>query len=84
MLNSGLRYLTNAPWLSIFPGLAISIATLGFNFMGDGLRDLLDPRMPRPVTRERSQQPRIGVVSEGLCRFMMHSRLLNLVLTHAA
>lgn len=34
-----------APWLSIFPGIAIAISVLGLNLTGDGLRDVLDPRM---------------------------------------
>jgi peptide/nickel transport system permease protein len=34
-----------APWAMIFPGLAIVIAVLGLNLLGDGLRDVLDPRM---------------------------------------
>lgn len=45
MLQNGYQFLTIAPWLSIFPGLAISIATFGFTFLGDGLRDIFDPRM---------------------------------------
>jgi ABC-type dipeptide/oligopeptide/nickel transport system permease subunit len=45
MLQAGYPFLTLAPWLSIFPGLAISITTFGFVFLGDGLRDLFDPRM---------------------------------------
>ena len=45
MLNSARSYLDIAPWLSIFPGLAIMVAVLGFNFLGDGLRDILDPRL---------------------------------------
>jgi peptide/nickel transport system permease protein len=45
MLQSGYPYLSLAPWLAIFPGLAISIATLGFIFLGDGLRDIFDPRL---------------------------------------
>jgi peptide/nickel transport system permease protein len=44
MLNSSQRFLTQAPWLSIFPGLTIMIVVLAFNLMGDGLRDALDPR----------------------------------------
>ena len=35
----------NAPWTMIFPGIAIMLTVLGFNLMGDGLRDALDPRM---------------------------------------
>jgi peptide/nickel transport system permease protein len=34
-----------SPWMAIFPGLAIMIVVLGFNFLGDGLRDILDPRL---------------------------------------
>jgi peptide/nickel transport system permease protein len=45
MLNSARSYLDIDPWLSIFPGLAIMIVVLGFNFLGDGLRDILDPRL---------------------------------------
>jgi peptide/nickel transport system permease protein len=45
MLNSARSYLDIAPWLSIFPGLAIMIVVLGFNFLGDGLRNILDPRL---------------------------------------
>ncbi len=44
MLNSAQRFLTQAPWLAIFPGLAIFIVVLAFNLLGDGLRDALDPR----------------------------------------
>ena len=45
MLNSARSYLDIDPWLSIFPGLAIMVVVLGFNFLGDGLRDILDPRL---------------------------------------
>jgi peptide/nickel transport system permease protein len=38
-------FMTTAPWAMIFPGLAIVIAVLGLNLLGDGLRDALDPRM---------------------------------------
>jgi peptide/nickel transport system permease protein len=44
MLNEGRQTLELAPHLAIFPGLAIMLAVLGFNLLGDGLRDLLDPR----------------------------------------
>jgi peptide/nickel transport system permease protein len=44
MLNSAQRFLSQAPWLAIFPGLAIFLAVLSFNLVGDGLRDALDPR----------------------------------------
>ena len=38
------QYLSTAPWILIFPGLAISVTVLGFAFAGDALRDILDPR----------------------------------------
>ncbi len=44
MLNAAQRFLTQAPWLAVFPGLAIFLAVLSFNLVGDGLRDALDPR----------------------------------------
>jgi peptide/nickel transport system permease protein len=47
MLNEAQTYMASAPWLAIFPGLAIALAVLGFNLLGDGLRDTLDPRMVR-------------------------------------
>jgi peptide/nickel transport system permease protein len=45
MLNNAQIYLTSAPWLAILPGIAITLAVTSFNFIGDGLRDALDPRM---------------------------------------
>lgn len=45
MLSDSRMYLLQAPWTMIFPGLAIMLTVLGFNLMGDGLRDALDPRM---------------------------------------
>ncbi|AFZ69448.1 ABC transporter permease [Deinococcus peraridilitoris] len=44
MLNEGRDFFNMADWLAIFPGIAITLAVLGFNLLGDGLRDLLDPR----------------------------------------
>jgi peptide/nickel transport system permease protein len=44
MVSSGSGYLTQAPWISLFPGGAILVTVLGFNLVGDGLRDALDPR----------------------------------------
>lgn len=43
--GSARRYATQAPWLVIFPGIALSLAIYSFNLLGDGLRDLLDPRL---------------------------------------
>jgi peptide/nickel transport system permease protein len=45
MLNTAQRFLTNAPWMAVWPGLAIFFTVLSFNVLGDGLRDALDPRM---------------------------------------
>lgn len=45
MLSDSKNYLVQAPWTMIFPGLAIMLSVLGFNLMGDGLRDALDPKM---------------------------------------
>jgi peptide/nickel transport system permease protein len=47
MLAEGRDYLSNAWWLATVPGIAISLVVLGANLLGDGLRDLLDPRRPR-------------------------------------
>jgi peptide/nickel transport system permease protein len=44
MLNTAQRFLTQAPWMAIFPGLAIFLTVLAFNLFGDGLRDALDPK----------------------------------------
>jgi len=44
MLNAAQRFLTQAPWMAIWPGLAIFLTVLSFNLVGDGLRDALDPR----------------------------------------
>ena len=45
MLSEGRQFLEIAPWNAVFPGLAIMLLVLGFNLLGDGLRDLLDPRL---------------------------------------
>ena len=44
MLNTAQRFLTNAPWMAVWPGLAIFLVVLSFNLLGDALRDGLDPR----------------------------------------
>ncbi len=44
MLNAAQQFLESAPWMSIFPGLAIFVLALSFNLAGDGLRDVLDPK----------------------------------------
>ncbi len=45
MLYRGIPYLREAPWIATFPGVTLLITVLGFNLLGDGLRDVLDPRM---------------------------------------
>ena len=45
ILADGTNYIKTAPWLSIFPGLTMVSAVLGFNLLGEGIRDLLDPRL---------------------------------------
>jgi peptide/nickel transport system permease protein len=42
---TGRSYMVRAPWLSVFPGLALTLAVFAFNVLGDALRDLLDPRL---------------------------------------
>ncbi len=48
VIADGRDYLREAPWICLFPGLAISLTVLGLNLLGDGLRDLLDPRLRAP------------------------------------
>ena len=47
MISDGKDYLRVAPWLSLAPGGAIALAVLGFNLLGEGLRDALDPKYNR-------------------------------------
>ncbi|MBV9757897.1 MAG: ABC transporter permease subunit, partial [Alphaproteobacteria bacterium] len=47
MLNEAQTYIYTAPLLAVFPGLAITVSVLGLNLLGDGLRDMLDPRVRR-------------------------------------
>ncbi|MGZ5906278.1 MAG: ABC transporter permease, partial [Reyranella sp.] len=45
MLQEAQGFMGQAPWMAIFPGIAIALTVLAFNMLGDGLRDLLDPRL---------------------------------------
>lgn len=45
MLNFGMQFMRDAPWLTLFPGMAIFLTVLGFNLLGDGIRDAMDPRL---------------------------------------
>jgi peptide/nickel transport system permease protein len=47
MISEGRNFISTQPWLSLFPGLAILFAVGAFNVLGDGLRDVLDPRLRR-------------------------------------
>ena len=47
MLSDSRQFIQTAPWTVIFPGVSILLTSLGFNLMGDGLRDTFDPRMKR-------------------------------------
>jgi peptide/nickel transport system permease protein len=47
LITAGQTYVFRAPWLTTFPGVTILIIALAFNLMGDGIRDVLDPRLRR-------------------------------------
>lgn len=49
MLGSGRKFMELAPWVAVYPGLAIALAVLGLNLLGDALRDALDPRLRRGI-----------------------------------
>lgn len=51
MIASGIDYLRVAPWLSLAPGIVVTLTVLGFNLLGDALRDVSDPRLGRPTRR---------------------------------
>ena len=68
MLNCGRAHLLDAPHLTIFPGLAIALLVLGFNFLGDGLRDALDP-----VTQRRASAFRARYALTVRCRTLWAS-----------
>ncbi len=53
MLSEGRGYIQRAPWLTLFPGLAIVVAVVGFNLMGDALRDVLDPTLRSSMGRAK-------------------------------
>ena len=57
MLSSVNDYLQTAPWLAIIPGVAIVLSVLGFNLIGDGLREALDPKLRGRTGRFRERSP---------------------------
>jgi len=52
MLSEGRAYFQQSIWMALFPGLAIMFSLMGFNFLGDGLRDALDPKMKQMLERK--------------------------------
>jgi peptide/nickel transport system permease protein len=50
IIADGRNYIIDAPWMSLMPGCTIVLAVLGLNFLGDGLRDVLDPRLQTDIT----------------------------------
>ncbi len=53
MLNEGRTYMESAPWLMVFPGLAIFITVVAFNLLGDSIRDILDPKDTRSAEQSK-------------------------------
>ena len=53
MIGEARAFVDSAPWVAIAPGLAMCVTVVGINLLGDGLRELLDPRIARRVGRER-------------------------------
>jgi peptide/nickel transport system permease protein len=56
MLNDGRTYFLSDPHVVVIPGVAISLAVLGFNLVGDGVRDALDPHLALPLRRLRPRR----------------------------
>ncbi len=61
IIADGRNYIAEAPWITIWPGLAIMATVLGLNLMGDGLRDLLDPRLKQACGDGPSPSSRCGI-----------------------
>ena len=52
MINEGREFMRTAPHISLFPGIFLIITVLGFQLLGDGLRDMLDPKMRENASKE--------------------------------
>jgi peptide/nickel transport system permease protein len=52
MLSEGRAYFQQSIWMALVPGLAIMFSVMGFNFLGDGLRDALDPKMKHMLEKQ--------------------------------
>ena len=64
MLNEGRTYLAKAPWLMIYPGIAIVIVVVVFNMLGDSIRDLLDPKQEETIKEETKQDYSMKTIHE--------------------
>ena len=58
MLAIARGFIDSSVWMSVFPGLAIFITVIGFNFLGDGLRDILDPRIGTDLSTAATKDAR--------------------------
>ncbi|MFH1563634.1 MAG: ABC transporter permease [Nitrospirota bacterium] len=61
IVSTGSNFILTAPWFSIFPGLAIATVVIGFNLLGDGLRDILDPKLRGKICNGSVIRGRKGV-----------------------
>ena len=74
MIREGFENILDAPWLSVWPGLAILVLVLGLNMIGDGLRDATDPRLrsekrESPIVEHGSENDEIvGMGGAGILR----------------
>ena len=86
MLNEGRAYMESAPWLMVFPGLAIFLTVMIFNLLGDSLRDILDPRadeaQPNSKSKKRGDKmKRLNHVPTKVSALLTGAMLLSGVLT---
>ena len=77
ILNEGRAYMESAPWLMVFPGLAIFLTVVVFNLLGDSLRDILDPREDEGLPD--SKQKKRGKKMKGIKKASLRSAALLLM-----
>ena len=77
MLDAGRAHLLDAPHLTIFPGLAIALLVLGFNFLGDGLRDRVDPKTGTVMHGSSESGPERAASASAIRADPCSSALLN-------
>ena len=63
IVGTSRRYIEQAPWVAIFPGLALGIVVYGINMLGDAMRDILDPRLRGGLGRYGGVKVKRGKVS---------------------